>query len=508
MKHSTGYRLIIRLCCIMMFVMLGHQLIAESGFVVNVQVTAEFYENTLYAYEVTPQSIYTCSDDDVVVLSIASFGLDDINVANIGSIVKLDSSGNLLWQRTFRPYYGEERFDWIAGIGIDENDTVSFIIGRWESSYQKYLVEVDENGFVASTSLNLGIPDNNATVVFNKALRCPSGDFVAVGNIRTSTMNQRNLAYFRFSPSAQVLASTFIPPDSTWFTASDIYDAEYEESGNLLLGCRINPYHNDLLRLNPGGDIIERIPLQGYISYNNSAEPVALSRSSGSDHTVVAYCDAPPFPEVSIFYLAHLTEGVLSYQTISESNIRSVKSMIEIESDVYIVANNPPNGRRLIRLNHADTYEVVWAWNHTGFSFVWGDPSLVYHLLSSSVNACIYVAGYYTSRLAIAKVLPNGQVPVEDEVQTPPLPRITVYPNPMKNYINLKVSQDSPLTLTCNTLEIYNIRGQLVKTLKTPNNCTYFWDGKDNQGKVCPNGVYLIKDRQGTYKQTKIIKVK
>lgn len=506
-KHSTGNRLILRLCCMMMFFMLGHQLQAEDGFVVNMHVTAEFYGNTLYAYEVSPQSIYTCSDDAVVALSIARFELDDINVAEIGSIVKLDAFGNLLWQRTFRPPSGDPRFDWIAGIGIDANDAVSFIIGRWENSYQKYLVEVDENGLVTSTPLNLDIPDNNATLMFNKALRCPSGDFIAVGNIRTNAMNQKNLAYFRFSPNAQVLASSFIPPDSTWFSLSDIYDAEIEESGNLLMSCRINPYHNDLLRLNMDGIVLERLQLQGILSYIG-ANPVSLAKSPGSEHSIVSYCDYPPYPEEPSFYIALIADGGLWYQTISESNIRWVNSMIEVGADVYLVAYHHPNGFSLLRLNYTDVYEVVWAWNHPGFSFMVGDFSLVYHLLSSSVNSCIYVAGYNGSMLAVAKVLPNGQLPVEDEVQTPSVNKISAYPNPMKEYVNIKINQDSQITPGSIAVEIYNIRGQLMKTLRTAKDGAYVWDGTDNQGRACPSGIYLIKDSMGLYKLTKIVKAK
>lgn len=502
-SHSKGYRLILSLCCVMMFCMLSQGLQAEEGFVVNVNITAEFY-GTLFEGYARPQSIYTCSDDAVVVLSIAEFG--DVAISEwpkIGSIVKVDAYGNLLWQRTFRPPTGTgpDIFDWIAGIGIDENDTVSFIIGRWDNSYQKFLVEVDENGMINSIPLNLNISDNTARVTFNKALRCPSGDFIAVGNIRTNTMTQKNLAYFRFSPNGQVLASTFIPPDSTWFSISDIYDAEIEENGNLLLGCRINPYHNDLLRLNMDDSIVERIPLQGIFSYINSSAPVSLAHSPGSEHSIVAYTDG------SIDYLARVTAGGISYQVLSD--VILVSSMIEIGNDAYVVAYNPPIGPwlSLIRLNYTDIYELVWAWNDPDWWFNedYGH-SLSHHLLTSSHNNSIYIAGHYNSLLGIAKILPNGQLPVEDELQTPSVKKITGYPNPMKDYINLKLGQDSQLNYASNALEIYNIRGQLLAKIRTAKDGFVTWDGKDNLGRSCPNGVYLIKDSLGLYKMTKIIK--
>lgn len=503
-SHSKGYRLILSLCCVMMFCMLSQGLQAEEGFVVNVNITAEFY-GTLFEGYARPQSIYTCSDDAVVVLSIAEFG--DVAISEwpkIGSIVKVDAYGNLLWQRTFRPPTGTgpDIFDWIAGIGIDENDTVSFIIGRWDNSYQKFVVEVDENGLINSIPLNLNIADNNARVTFNKALRCPSGDFIAVGNIRTNTMTQKNLAYFRLSPNGQVLASTFIPPDSTWFSISDIYDAESEENGNLLLGCRINPYHNDLLRLNMDGSIVERIPLQGILSYINSSAPVSLAHSPGTQHSIVAYTDG------SIDYLARVTAGGISYQELSDAGITFVFSLIEIGNDAYVVASYL-SGFSLIRLNYTDVYELVWAWNDPNWWFYIGyDNFISHHLLTSSHTNSIYIAGDYNGLLGIAKILPNGQLPVEDEVQTPSIKKITGYPNPMKDYVNLRLGQDSQLSYASNALEIYNIRGQLLAKIRTAKDGFVTWDGKDNQGRSCPNGVYLIKDSLGLYKMTKIIKAK
>ena len=101
----------------------------------------------------------------------------------------------------------------------------------------------------------------------------------------------------------------------------------------------------------------------------------------------------------------------------------------------------------------------------------------------------------------IIKLLPNGQVPVEDEVQTPSVKGITAYPNPMNRYTNIRIVHDDP-TVRKERIDIFNIKRQLVRSLKPVNNETN-WDGKDNAGLSCPSGVYqvLFEERKKTSNQ-------
>ncbi|MDD3662850.1 MAG: FlgD immunoglobulin-like domain containing protein, partial [Candidatus Pacebacteria bacterium] len=98
---------------------------------------------------------------------------------------------------------------------------------------------------------------------------------------------------------------------------------------------------------------------------------------------------------------------------------------------------------------------------------------------------------YFNSAVAY-KLLPNGQVPVADEVQTPPVNAISAYPNPMKDHLNIKITQDDGAVTGENRIEIYNIKGQLVRSIEVSKGETE-WDGKDKQGKHCPLGIYLLR---------------
>jgi hypothetical protein len=63
------------------------------------------------------------------------------------------------------------------------------------------------------------------------------------------------------------------------------------------------------------------------------------------------------------------------------------------------------------------------------------------------------------------------------------------------------------------TLKIYNILGQLVRTLvdepKRPGNYEMIWDGKDDRGKDVASGIYFCKLTAGSYqKMRKMVLIK
>lgn len=88
-------------------------------------------------------------------------------------------------------------------------------------------------------------------------------------------------------------------------------------------------------------------------------------------------------------------------------------------------------------------------------------------------------------------------------------PEDIVYPNPFSTETTLAFSLEKPAYVS---VEIYNIQGQLTKTLisaHTINSGNYkvVWDGQNNDGNEAANGVYLyqIKHESGKIESGKII---
>jgi hypothetical protein len=79
-----------------------------------------------------------------------------------------------------------------------------------------------------------------------------------------------------------------------------------------------------------------------------------------------------------------------------------------------------------------------------------------------------------------------------------------VYPNPFNPSTTVFWKQDED----CNTtIDIYNLKGQKVRTLTnqlySTGNHTLTWNGCDTSGNICPSGIYLIKLNNSTQSLTR-----
>ncbi len=88
----------------------------------------------------------------------------------------------------------------------------------------------------------------------------------------------------------------------------------------------------------------------------------------------------------------------------------------------------------------------------------------------------------------------DDTIPAVNELQ------LSVYPNPFRE--NLQIStwakQSQPAKM-----EIYNLKGQLVKTYDSFTNLSVAWDGKNSRGTAVSNGIYYLKVSAGGKSQTR-----
>lgn len=96
---------------------------------------------------------------------------------------------------------------------------------------------------------------------------------------------------------------------------------------------------------------------------------------------------------------------------------------------------------------------------------------------------------------------------VEDNVQTPASDiAINAWPMPFQDKINIRIDSKEPSKLS---LEIYNLKGQLVNKLQTQGKGEASWNGKDKQGRDLPAGIYFLKaSSDSSFTTQKMIKLK
>lgn len=88
--------------------------------------------------------------------------------------------------------------------------------------------------------------------------------------------------------------------------------------------------------------------------------------------------------------------------------------------------------------------------------------------------------------------------------ESPPLPDVTlmrsIYPNPFQSVANIEIDVKGEETAQ---LGIYNLAGQLVKSLKlVAGSHKLIWDGRDSRGRTCASGIYLARLSSPSYVST------
>ena len=114
----------------------------------------------------------------------------------------------------------------------------------------------------------------------------------------------------------------------------------------------------------------------------------------------------------------------------------------------------------------------------------------------------IYIIRNCTSPLSytISCLELDISVSTDDPVAAPPALR--AYPNPFKSTVKLEFDSN----VTCPAVEIYNLRGQKVRTLPSQPDGT-LWDGKDSSGNRLSSGIYFARPQTGSQKALKLLKL-
>jgi len=120
-------------------------------------------------------------------------------------------------------------------------------------------------------------------------------------------------------------------------------------------------------------------------------------------------------------------------------------------------------------------------------------------------DEAVNFAGWYIDDVNIR---PESLTPVESAAEGAPVPETFAlfqnYPNPFnpQTIIRYDLPQDCPVKLT-----IYNLRGQVVRRLVDSRQKAGVhripWDGRDDQGKELPSGVYFCKIQAGSFSSTR-----
>lgn len=472
---------ILSICCIAL---------AQSGYVYS-----QYHEYC----QVSSRSIFICSDNSVVVLANVD---DNYEVwTQYLTITKLDPSGNLLWRQVMG---GTAFYLAITGVDIDANDTVTFITTVLDTNYYIRLWSIDSSGNFTLLSEEPYI-QNYRRICFNKAMRTPNNEIVAVGKTYTGAEGLA-ACYYRFSATGDTLATAYWPLDASspyQERGAEAYDLALGENGNIFITCQLSIGIGSILEIGPMGNIISRIDVPETL-FNVDSSMTINATPDNEGYLITGPFGEYPGTSIKAYLLQN--NGLTFLLEVDPTIVQWLHSTL-VHDDGVLVCGTLFSNARLVSLSSSG--DVLWTWQQYGLNnsnyIVDGIGNSSTALLAVDSEGCVYWAWGNVERQVITKLLPNGQVSVEDEVQSPPARMISAYPNPMKDDLRIKIKPDSQVSLHQNSIEIFNIKGQLIRSLELTKG-EAIWDGKDNVGKPSPKGIYLLRSNNATRQTIRIIK--
>jgi len=472
---------------------------SQSGYVFSMEPVSEFSEYF------ASNSIFLCSDKSVVTIGEYD-SMDSYNPSRLwfhdSVIIKLDPAGNLF----FMPWTD---YHSIIGVDIDAEDTVTYM-SRY--SYNNILLmSVDSDGVTAPIADAVSFP--NKVIAINKALRTPNNEIVAVGKVFQGYNPQTSSAiYVRFSATGEVLTTALWPilQESLPGLNAEAYDLALMDNGNILIACRFAPYNGSILETQPDGTIVNQYDIPG----ENQSFNIVICPEPNKPSYIIAY-RMGAYPDYSIHIDRFENTEFEPLFTIANTYLQDINSMILGTDNIYLCGYSRYAGTYgagvLLSMNYDGAINRSWEQEGDNICHAMPWEAGIYSpspgILALDDEGCIYWAWGNRGAQVITKLLPNGQLPIDDEVQAPPLNIISAYPNPMKDEITIKINQDDLSPAAENKLNIFNINGQLIRSLKLTKDETV-WDGKNSGGKPCPKGIYLLRYQYGTSHVTKICKTR
>ncbi|MDP8268680.1 MAG: FlgD immunoglobulin-like domain containing protein [Candidatus Tenebribacter davisii] len=237
----------------------------------------------------------------------------------------------------------------------------------------------------------------------------------------------------------------------------------------------------------------------GYSSQLTELYNAALAKNTFINHgTIQASCNEQG--NVAISYQLRYSEIYLFDDFINDLTIRTgvvenVENEVGIPSDTiipvftYIVAEESAE-QFLVSSTLTDTVYFNMNEDYTTITDNSDNCDVVLWLQNDETKDI-----YYVNKLPFTEFQP-GLVNVDEDEIPSTGHSLLIYPNPSKITESINIAFSLPNTIHSAQLKIYNIKGQLVKTMvqePASKQTTFIWDRKNNVNKTVSSGIYLMQ---------------
>jgi hypothetical protein len=411
--------------------------------------------------------IIVCTDSGYVINGYYSNGSGE-DLVIVGFVLKTDPEGNMLWAQNY-----------------------NITTGLWE---HHYIVETEDNGFIitgynygSGSDMELTKLDSEGNFVWedvfeNYSVFCldktSDGNLLAAGIDREEDYNWPILK--KLTQDTDVIWSqTYAFENYVYGKVTSAIQAN--DGGYILAGfLSASPQDRDtfVIKTNAEGDSLwARI----YGNADTKEEPIAIIEDDEANILVSGYIQ---YTSGVLWKLDEQGNTIWFYETPEEIHSSFSKSN---DGSIISLSGWGSGNNQINKFNN--DYENIWTQDF-GILAGYSDKAL-----STTADDHIVVAVYPDNVPGIAKLNSEGTfTDSQDEFSIISTTNLSNFPNPFNpsTTINFSIKKNSKVALS-----VYNIKGQLIKTLSNEvlnaGDHSIIWNGEDEYNVPVSSGIYLYK---------------
>lgn len=340
-------------------------------------------------------------------------------------------------------------------------------------------VETSDSGFISACSNGVLIKrdsEGNREWVIDEDFGINSMNLTDNGNIILGGAQNLNFGLRKIDESGNTIWTQVYQIDDDYSICNSIIqtnDGGYALTGYLDYEGR-QPADILVMKTDANGDSLWTRTYDGYGFWDRG---MSITEDSNGNIMVAGELCNPN----TVGFLWYLDENgnTIWTQQVDSSVGYSHFSVLTLPNDIFVTG-----ATHLYSFDNE--YNILWISVYPGGGS--GDKGIAFlddtgFVFSNLVNG----------QLAIFKTNYQGQVVSIDEFEIPIINEIklTNYPNPFNPetniYFNLPVNIENPI------IEIFNIKGEKIRTINHQNQIPIIWDGTDNFRNQVSSGIYLYR---------------
>jgi len=190
-----------------------------------------------------------------------------------------------------------------------------------------------------------------------------------------------------------------------------------------------------------------------------------------------------PFVSYAIPLLPTVKPTLEQINNLSENSPELVSILWNSDNDYFLDTSHFVNSANFSLLQTFSDRETEVYDSMENMKIQWDNEEINDNDMRDFINLQASSTLNFSSEL-FYNFTPNSETEIE------PIPTLSIYPSPFSKEVTIESLSSKSNSAR---VEIYNLKGQFVRSLENTNQKKYVWDGRDTNGQRMASGIYLVK---------------